>query len=424
MIVLKGVTKRFRLGRSHKYVARDVNCVFPARTSVALLGRNGAGKSTLLKIIGGTMLPDRGKVLSTGRISWQIGFAGSFHPDLTGAQNTRFIARIYGVDTRSLARSVQEFAELGEAFHAPFRNYSSGMKARFAFGVSMGIPFSYYLIDEVTSVGDASFKAKCASVLAERLSDAGAIVVSHSESTLRSLCTSGAVLENGTLTWHDDIEDAIAHHGRNMAASISRALGEAANDVASSENDQATPKLRDNKMMRPVTGAVAAAGPTPTDVYLAGRREIDAGNLDTGIAQVAEALRARPEMDGWWAGLAVAHLRAGDLASADESFAKAIRLAPDKVRYLMGHAGVLAQLDRHADAAAAYRRALEIDELSIPAWLGLGRVEAEAGNISAAARAFETVLALDPSHVQGRRALAALGSVSDASASGDAPPAS
>jgi capsular polysaccharide transport system ATP-binding protein len=216
MIALKAVTKAFWRGQKLNYIARDISTVFPSNTSVALLGRNGAGKSTLLKIIGGTMRPDSGKVLSNGRISWQIGFAGSFHPDLTGAQNTRFIARVYGVDTDSLAESVADFAELGDSFQMPFRSYSSGMKARFAFGVSMSIPFSYYLIDEVTSVGDASFRAKCTAVLTERLSGAGAIVVSHSDGMLRSMCTAGAVLENGVLTYYEDVEEAIAHHNRNM----------------------------------------------------------------------------------------------------------------------------------------------------------------------------------------------------------------
>lgn len=216
MIVLDQITKSFnRRGHRH-FVARDISAVFPSKTSVALLGRNGAGKSTLLKIIGGTMRPDYGEVRAKGGVSWQIGFAGSFHPDLTGAQNARFIARVYGVDTDSLENFVLEFSELGHSFHMPLRTYSSGMRARFAFGVSMGIPFSYYLIDEVTAVGDVSFKQKCTNVLNARLSEAGSIVVAHSESVLRAICSSGAVLENGRLTYYQDLEDALAHHAENM----------------------------------------------------------------------------------------------------------------------------------------------------------------------------------------------------------------
>ncbi|MCY4180614.1 MAG: ABC transporter ATP-binding protein [Litoreibacter sp.] len=216
MIELKDLTKSFRIGPTRKFIARDISAVFPERKSVALLGRNGAGKSTLLKIIGGTMRPDYGEVLSTGSISWQIGFAGSFHPDLTGAQNTRFIARVYGVDTDGLEDYVLDFAELGESFWMPVRTYSSGMRARLAFGVTMGIPFSYYLIDEVTSVGDASFREKCRAVLEDRLDQSGSIVVSHSEGALKSLCSAGAVLEDGRLYYYDALEDALAHHADNM----------------------------------------------------------------------------------------------------------------------------------------------------------------------------------------------------------------
>ncbi|MEP5761824.1 MAG: ABC transporter ATP-binding protein [Litoreibacter sp.] len=216
MIKVENLTKSFFLKGQRKYVARNINMTFPSKASIGLLGRNGAGKSTLLKIIAGTLPPDSGKITSKGEISWQIGFAGSFHADLTGAQNVRFVARAYGVDTDELIEYVRNFAELGASFNMPFRTYSSGMKSRLAFGISMGIPFSYYLIDEVTSVGDAAFKKKCTAVLDARLETSGAIVVSHSERTLRTLCKSGAVLEDGKLTWHENIEDAIAEHNSRM----------------------------------------------------------------------------------------------------------------------------------------------------------------------------------------------------------------
>lgn len=218
MIELKDLTKSFRIGPRRKFIAHEISTIFPSRKCVALLGRNGAGKSTLLKIIGGTMRADYGEVISSGSISWQIGFAGNFHPDLTGAQNTRFIARVYGIDTDGLEDYVQDFAELGDSFWMPVRTYSSGMRARLAFGVTMGIPFSYYLIDEVTSVGDASFRDKCRSVLEDRLDQAGSIVVSHSEGVLKSLCSSGAVLERGHLYYYEDLDDALAHHAENMQA--------------------------------------------------------------------------------------------------------------------------------------------------------------------------------------------------------------
>jgi len=216
MIKIENLTKSFWLNGHRKFVARNITMTLPSNASIGLLGRNGAGKSTLLKILGGTLKPDSGRVISEGEISWQIGYSGSFHGDLTGAQNVRFVARAYGADTDELIEFVRDFSELGHSFDMPFRTYSSGMRARLAFGVSMGLKFSYYLIDEVTAVGDASFKKKCTAMLNARLENAGAIIVSHSDGTLRNLCTSGAVLENGLLTWHDDIEDAIAEHNARM----------------------------------------------------------------------------------------------------------------------------------------------------------------------------------------------------------------
>lgn len=217
MIRLENLTKIFILEGRRKVVMQDVTMEFPSGVSVALLGRNGAGKSTLLQMIAGTLAPTSGRIVSTGSISWPVGFAGSFHPELSGAQNTRFVARIYGVDTDELVAFVEAFAGLGEHFHLPFRTYSSGMRSRLAFGVSMGIPFDTYLVDEVTSVGDAAFKAKSAAVFKERMKSAGAFVVSHSMRMVQDLCEVGVVLENGQLSYYDNIKSAIAHHERNMA---------------------------------------------------------------------------------------------------------------------------------------------------------------------------------------------------------------
>jgi capsular polysaccharide transport system ATP-binding protein len=218
MIHLDHLTKTFILKGRRRTVADDITATFPTGTSVALLGRNGAGKSSLLKMIAGTLDPTSGQILSTGTISFPVGFAGSFHGDLSGAQNARFVARIYGVDTEELLAFVEDFAEMGSYFHMPFRTYSSGMRARLAFGVSMAIPFDTYLVDEVTAVGDAAFRTKSGIVFRARMASAGAIVVSHSMAVLRELCTSGAVLEHGKLFYYQDLEDAIRHHSQNMAA--------------------------------------------------------------------------------------------------------------------------------------------------------------------------------------------------------------
>jgi len=217
MIVLRDLTKIFEINGSTKVVADRLNTVFPTRVSVGLLGRNGAGKSTLLKVIAGTSAPTSGEVLSDGNISFPVGLASAMHPDMTGAQNTRFVARIYGADTREMIRFVAHFAELGEHFHLPVRTYSSGMKSRLSFGINMALQFDTYLIDEITAAGDAAFREKSRRIFQERMKNAGAIFVSHSMSTMREMCEAGAVLEDGHLTYYDDIEDAIAHHEQNMA---------------------------------------------------------------------------------------------------------------------------------------------------------------------------------------------------------------
>lgn len=212
MIRLENLTKAYRLKGRITVVANKIDAVFPTGASVALLGRNGAGKSTLLRMIAGTVSPTSGRVLSDGTISWPVGFMGSFHGELTGAQNVRFVARIYGVDSDELVEYVADFAELGQHYHQPFNSYSSGMRSRLAMGTSMGIHFDTYLVDEVTSVGDADFRVKSQRVFLDRMAQSGAVVVSHSMPMIRALCSMGAVLERGVLEVYDDLEKAIARH--------------------------------------------------------------------------------------------------------------------------------------------------------------------------------------------------------------------
>jgi capsular polysaccharide transport system ATP-binding protein len=217
MIRFENLTKSFRLRGERKVVIDHLNLTLPTGRSLALLGRNGAGKSTLLQMIAGTMRPDSGRVVSDGSISWPVGFAGSFHRELTGAENVRFIARIYGVDTDGLLAFVEDFAELGKFFHMPVRSYSSGMRSRLTFGASMGIHFDTYLVDEVTATGDAAFRRKSQAVFADRMQTSSAIMVNHSMNQVREFCDSGLVLENGQVQYFDDLEEAIEVHEAIMA---------------------------------------------------------------------------------------------------------------------------------------------------------------------------------------------------------------
>ncbi|WP_424930079.1 ABC transporter ATP-binding protein [Amaricoccus tamworthensis] len=216
MIEFRNVSKYYHTQRGRKTIVDRLNLTIPAGARVGILGRNGAGKSTLLGMIAGTVKANEGEILRHGSISWPMGFKGSFHKDLTGAQNVRFVARIYGVDTDELVSYVENFAELGEFMNMPLRSYSSGMKARLAFGMSMGISFDFYLVDEITAVGDTAFKKKSLHMFKNRLSNAGVLMVSHSVNTIRAYCTSGLVIENGEARWFSDIGQAVDFHRSNM----------------------------------------------------------------------------------------------------------------------------------------------------------------------------------------------------------------
>ena len=216
MIRLERVSKSFRRGGTTRHILHDVSFLLPPNRDIAVLGRNGAGKSTLLRLLGGTLRPDRGRVVRYRQISWPMGFGGSFHPALTGSQNTRFVARIYGRDSAALEDYVTDFAELGHYYHLPVSTYSSGMRARLAFAMSMGVDFDVYLVDEVIGVGDTAFRRKCAKAFRERMGRARVLMVSHNPATLREFCNAGLVIESGRLTFYDNLDAAIAAHEQNL----------------------------------------------------------------------------------------------------------------------------------------------------------------------------------------------------------------
>ena len=217
MIRIRNLRKAYHLQGQTKIVADNISVDFEPGKVIGMLGRNGAGKSSLLRMVAGTMRQDSGTIDIDGTVSWPVGFAGSFHKDLTGAQNTKFLARIYGVDTEELREYVEDFAELGQQFYLPVRTYSSGMRSRLAFGLSMGIKFDVYLVDEVTSVGDASFRKKSMRVFQDRMETSGALLVTHNLRVIKRVCDAACVLDEGRLTYYDNVDEAIALH-REMTA--------------------------------------------------------------------------------------------------------------------------------------------------------------------------------------------------------------
>lgn len=216
MIEIKHLYKRYHNHHGSDWVLRDINLKIPDGVSVGLVGRNGAGKSTLLRLIGGMDRPDKGVIVRNRRVSWPIGLAGGFKGTMTGRQNVKFVARVHGVKKKlaDLIKEVEDFAEIGPAFDEPVKTYSSGMRARLSFGLSLAFDFDVYLSDEATAVGDRAFKKKAQKAFRDRISKASLIMVSHGESILKEMCQAGIYLKQGEAFWYDDIEEAIReyHH--------------------------------------------------------------------------------------------------------------------------------------------------------------------------------------------------------------------
>lgn len=220
MIKVSHLTKSYLHEGKRTTVFRDLSFELVQGQSVALLGRNGAGKSTLIRIIGGIDQPDSGEVSSDCSISWPVGLDGGFQGSLSGRENTTFVAKIFsGRDPELIeekVRRVEEFAELGPYFDRPFKTYSSGMRSRVTFGLSMAFDFDYYLIDEVTSAGDERFRAKSRRILEERHQNSDFIMVDHNLWGLQFHCDRALLLHNGSLYDFDDLEEGIAMHKQLM----------------------------------------------------------------------------------------------------------------------------------------------------------------------------------------------------------------
>lgn len=212
MIELRHVTKSYPTPHGRRYVFRDLSFTFPEGTNIGLIGPNGAGKSTLMRLIGGIDAPDSGAVVTDARISWPVGLSGGFQGSLTGRDNVQFVCRLYGVSgetMREKVRYVQDFAEIGEYFDLPVKSYSSGMRSRLAFGLSMAFDFDYYLIDEVMAVGDAQFKRKCQDVFKSKLERSRIILVSHSMRDIAQYCQVVVLVRQGQATLYSDVQEGI-----------------------------------------------------------------------------------------------------------------------------------------------------------------------------------------------------------------------
>ncbi|WP_019832294.1 ABC transporter ATP-binding protein [Sphingomonas sp. PR090111-T3T-6A] len=214
MIRLQNVSKHYHLGKSDKIVFSNLDFEIHKGESIGICGANGAGKSTLLRLLAGVERPTSGKVTRSMTTSWPLGYTSAFQSSLTGADNARFISRIYNRPEQELLAFVDDFAQLGQYLYQPVSTYSAGMAARLAFGVSLAIEFDCYLIDEVTGAGDERFRARSEEALMARRDNASLVMTSHDPNTLRAYTRRGAVLYGGALVMYDTIEEACDVHHR------------------------------------------------------------------------------------------------------------------------------------------------------------------------------------------------------------------
>ena len=212
MFELRNITKSYLTPKGRRHVFRDLSLKIPADKNIGLIGRNGAGKSTLVRLLGGADAPDSGTIATNKSISWPVGLSGGFQGSMTGRENIKFVSRVYGAvgdAMRAKVAYVEDFAEIGTWIDEPVKTYSSGMRSRLAFGLSMAFDFDYYLIDEVMSVGDAQFKRKCADVFEERLKKSKVVLVSHNMPEIQKLCDVVLLVRDGGVQIYDDVAEGI-----------------------------------------------------------------------------------------------------------------------------------------------------------------------------------------------------------------------
>jgi len=216
MITLNHVVKTYHTRHGSSTVLDGISLQVKPGEKIGILGRNGSGKSTLIRLISGAERPTSGSITRGMGVSWPLAFGGAFQGSLTGLDNLRFICRVYGTTADDKIEYVQDFSELGKYLREPVKTYSSGMRARLAFAISMVIEFDCYLIDEIIAVGDARFHAKCQQELFEKRQDRAKIIVSHQTDVIRSLCKTIFVLDNGRIEEFDNIDRAYACYAKQV----------------------------------------------------------------------------------------------------------------------------------------------------------------------------------------------------------------
>lgn len=371
MIRVRNVHKYYQTSFGTNHVLSGVSFDLRKGEKLGILGRNGAGKSTLMRLVSGAEMPSSGTIERTMSVSWPLAFGGAFQPMLTGRDNVRFISRIYDQDFERNLAFVEEFAELGPYLYEPVRTYSSGMRARLAFAISMITEFDCFLIDEVGAVGDARFHERCNHELFVRRADRAMIIISHDAAYLRDHCTRFAVLHDARLRQMADFEEAYGEFRRLVGLAPDRQpVARVPIDRTRLIEAAQTRALRDERF---------------TLLVQDGDLHRDARRWPQAEAAYAEALALYPYQRSYWVQHAHAAKEQGHFAVAETSYRSACALGeplPDVREHL--EFVVMRQGDSAADwplrdyrpgAAAAQTPALSDLQLFAQVLWGMGEVE-------------------------------------------------
>lgn len=197
-----------------KRAAKNLSFQIHRGESVAFFGRNGAGKSTILKMVTGVTYPTEGEVIVKGQVCALLELGAGFDPESTGRENIRLKCSLMGMTDEEIddvENDIVEFADIDEYIDQPLRSYSSGMKARLGFAISVNSKPEILICDEALSVGDKDFRRKCREKVAEIMADERVtlLFVTHSTTTAKDFCKRGLVMQKGKLMYDGDINDAI-----------------------------------------------------------------------------------------------------------------------------------------------------------------------------------------------------------------------
>lgn len=332
MIRVEDVHKVYETRFGETHVLRGIDFTLAKGERLGVLGRNGAGKSTMIRLISGAERPTSGRITSTMSVSWPLAFSGAFQPMLTGIDNVRFISRIYDQDFERNIAFVEEFAELGPYLREEVRTYSSGMRARLAFAISMIIEFDCFLIDEVGAVGDARFHERCNRELFGKRGDRAMVIISHDAGYIRDHCNKFGVLHEGKLGMFDDFELAYSDFREKIgleSAQRSRSEGLAVDRSELIENTH-TIAVRDDGFRVVVQEA---------------DWQRDEGHWARAEQSYARALELFPYQRSYWAQLAHCAKEAGDFARAEAAYRTACALGEpvadvrEHLNFVMGKLG-------------------------------------------------------------------------------------